>query len=125
MSIKDFFTKLINKELSPECNINIASSKEIERIEISETPTSITFQVSLNCGIIELTTNVGIHIHYRLKPDDVTFAFMPRQNGFTILMQNARRSQLHLPTFSQSDKMNRKQILRNDLVEWIHNHGEG
>jgi hypothetical protein len=37
MSLKDFFTKLINKELSPECNIDVVSSEEIERVEISKT----------------------------------------------------------------------------------------
>ena len=125
MSIKDFFTKLVNKEISLECNIAIASSEEIERVELSETITSITTQVSLNCGIMELTTSVGIHIHYRLKTDDIISALVPRQNGFTILMQNAHRFQLHLPIFSQSDKINRKQTLRNDLVDWIHNNGGG
>ena len=125
MSIKDFFTKLVNKEISPECNIAIVSSEEIKHVELSETLTSVAIQVSLNCGIIELTTSVGIHIHYRLKTDDIISASVPRQNGFTILMQNACRSQLHLPIFPQSDKVNRKQMLRNDLVDWIHNHGGG
>jgi len=40
MMIEDFFIKLITKELSPECNIIILSSEIIERIEISETPTT-------------------------------------------------------------------------------------
>ncbi|PKY54748.1 hypothetical protein RhiirA4_473730, partial [Rhizophagus irregularis] len=70
MSIKDFFTKLVNKELSPECNIAVTSSEKIERVELSETPTSIAIQVSINCNIIELTRNIGIHLHYRLKSDD-------------------------------------------------------
>ncbi len=124
ISIKDFFIKLVNKELSPDCNITITSSEEIERVELSETPAAVATQVSLNCDIIELTKNVGIHIHYRLKTDDIIPVPIP-QNGFTILMQNARKSQLHLPTFPQSEKINRKQTLRNDLVDWIHNHGGG
>ncbi|RIA93599.1 hypothetical protein C1645_819110 [Glomus cerebriforme] len=57
MSIKDFFTKLVNKELSPKCNIAV-SSEEIEHVKLSETLTSVTTQVSLNCGIIELITSV-------------------------------------------------------------------
>src|SRR5271154_4596141 len=40
-------------------------------------------------------------------------------------MQNACRSQLYLPIFSQSRKSNRKQILRNNLVDWIKHHGSG
>lgn len=40
-------------------------------------------------------------------------------------MQNACRFQLYLPTFSQSSKINHKQILCNDLVNWIQNHGGG
>ncbi len=35
------------------------------------------------------------------------------------MMQNAYRTQLYLPTFSQSGNPNRKQILRCDLVDWI------
>ena len=69
--------------------------------------------------------NIRIHIHYQLKTDDIISALIPRQNGFTILMQNAHSSQLHLPIFSQSNKINHKQTLRNDLVDWIHNHGGG
>jgi hypothetical protein len=125
MSIKDFFTKLINKELSPECNIDITSSEEIERVELSETPTAVTTQVSFNCNIIELTRSVGIHIHYRLKTDDHTASTSALPNSFTILMQNACKSQLYLPEFSQLGKINRKQALRNDLVNWIHRNGGG
>jgi hypothetical protein len=40
-------------------------------------------------------------------------------------MQNAYRTQLHLPTFSQSGKANRKQTLRCDLVDWIRLHNGG
>ncbi|CAB4385506.1 unnamed protein product [Rhizophagus irregularis] len=98
MSIKDFFTKLVNKELSPECNIAVTSSEKIERVELSETPTSIAIQVSINSTQVQ-------------------------SNGFTILMQNAHKFQLHLPTFPQPEKVNRKQKLRNDIVDWIHSHG--
>jgi hypothetical protein len=116
MSIKDYFTKLVTKEISSECNIAVSSSEEIERVEISETPAAVATQVSPNCGIIELTTNVGIHIHYRLKTNDIDSTLVSQQNSFTVLMQNARRSQLYLPIFSQSGKMNCKQILQNDLI---------
>jgi len=50
---------------------------------------------------------------------------IPQQNSFMIMMQNARRTQLYLPTFSQSGKANRKQILRSDLVDWIRLHNGG
>jgi len=124
MTIKDFFVKLINRELSPESNIVVTDSEVIERVEISETQTAVATQVSLKCGIIEVTTNMGIHIHYRLKTDDdITSDLVPRQNSFMILMQNAR--QTHLPTFSQSENTNRKQKLRSDLIGWIHHHGGG
>ncbi|GBC32615.2 hypothetical protein GLOIN_2v1880501 [Rhizophagus irregularis DAOM 181602=DAOM 197198] len=122
MSLKDFFMKLVNKEISPECNIAVTSSEEIERIELSEALAASATQASLNCNIIELTKGVGIYIHYRLKTD-ITTATPASQNGFAILMQNARKSKLYLPTFPQSG--NRKQTLRNDLVDWIHNNGGG
>ncbi|CAG8783096.1 18968_t:CDS:2, partial [Rhizophagus irregularis] len=86
MSVKDFFIKLVNKELFPECNIALANSEEIERVELNETPTAIATQVSPSCNIVKLTKRT--------------------LNGFTILMQNARKSQLYFPIFSQSNKIN-------------------
>ena len=71
MTIKDFFEKLITKELSPESNIVITNSEIIDHAEISETPTATTIQVSLNCSIMELKTSIGKNIHYRLKTDDI------------------------------------------------------
>ncbi|GET03004.1 hypothetical protein GLOIN_2v1763419 [Rhizophagus clarus] len=75
MFIKDFFIKLINKKILPECNIAMTNFEEIERIELSKTLTAVVTQVSPNCNIIELTRSVGgIHIHYRLKTDDIVSA---------------------------------------------------
>ena len=125
MTIKDFFTKLVNKEISSKCNISVTNSEEIEYVELSKTPVSVTIRISLNYNIIEFTKSVGIHMHYRLKVDDAIFDLKPQQNSFMILMQNAYRNRLYLPTFSQLDKINRKLILRNNLVNWIHNHGGG
>src|SRR5581483_4975773 len=84
MSIKDYFTKLVTKEISSECNIDVLSSEEIEHVEIGETPATVATQVSPNCGILELTIYVGIHIHYRLKTDDIDSTLVPQQNSFTI-----------------------------------------
>src|SRR6266498_2348459 len=123
MTIKDFFVKLTTGEISPECSFAVTSSEVIEHVELSETLVSVITRVSINCGIIELTTRVGINIHYRPKADVNTIPL--EQDSFTILMRNAHRSQLYLPTFSQLRKVNRKQILRGDLVDWIHNHGDG
>jgi hypothetical protein len=126
MTIRDFFVKLVTKELSPECSIAVPISEIIERVDLSETPISIATQVSLNCSIIELTSNIGIHVHYRLKNDNDTIPeLVPQRNSFTIMMQNAYRTQLHLPTFSQSGKANRKQTLRCDLVGWVALHNAG
>src|SRR3954462_13138430 len=127
MTIKDFFVKLVlTKELSPECGINIAASEVIERVELSETPASAATQVSPDCIIIELTSSIGVHIHYRLKNDTrIVSDLVPQRNSFMIMMQNAQRAQLYLPNFSQSGKANRKQILRCDLVDWIHLHNGG
>ena len=49
MTVKDFFVKLVTKELSFECNIAVTSSEVIERVELSETPVSVAIQASLNC----------------------------------------------------------------------------
>ncbi|CAG8733635.1 uncharacterized protein OCT59_007701 [Rhizophagus irregularis] len=126
MMLKEFFEKLVTKELSPECNIPVTTSEVAEHAELSETPVSVATQVSLNCSIMELTASIGVHIHYWLKNDiDIIPNFIPQRNSFTIMMQNAYRTQLYLPTFSQSGKPNRKQILRCDLVDWIHLHNGG
>ncbi|GBC06691.1 hypothetical protein RclHR1_00070058 [Rhizophagus clarus] len=125
MSIKDFFIKLVNKEISSECNIAMTNFEEIERVELSKISTAIVTQVSPNCNIIELTRSVGeIHIHYRLKTDDIVSALV-LHNSFTIMMQNAQRFQLYLPKFSQSERTNCKLELCNDLINWIQRHGKG
>src|SRR3954470_6082349 len=69
MTIKDFFVKLITGEISSEYSIAIISSKIIERVELSKIQVSAVIQVSVNCGIIKLTINVKINIHYQLKTD--------------------------------------------------------
>jgi hypothetical protein len=126
MSVKDFFIKLVTKEISSECNVAMMSFDEIERVEISETPATIATQVNFNCGIIELTTSVGIRVHYLLKSDNtINTTLVPQRNGLTILMENAHRSRLYLPTFSQLEKINRKQVLRNDITDWVRNHNGG
>jgi len=126
MTIEDFFVKLITKELSPECNIVVTSSEVIERVEISETPVAVATQVSPICSIMKLTISIGICIQYRLKTDDNIISNpITQQNGLMILMQNARQTQLHLPTFLQSGRSNRKQKLRSDLVDWIHRYDGG
>ena len=85
MTIRDFFVKLITKELSPECSIAITISEIIERVELSETSLSIATQVSPECSIIELTSNIGIHVHYRLKNNNDTIPDLaPQLNSFTI-----------------------------------------
>jgi len=74
---------------------------------------------------MELTTSIEKNIHYRLKTDDVIPNLVPQRNSLMILMQNACQIQLHLPIFLQSEKSNRKQKLRNDLVDWIQCYGGG
>ncbi|CAG8509016.1 40401_t:CDS:2 [Gigaspora margarita] len=71
MKIKDFFVKLTTRELSPECNIDIIDPETIDSAEISKIQDTTTTQVSPNCNIIEVTTSVGIYVHYQLKTDKV------------------------------------------------------
>ncbi|PKY60554.1 hypothetical protein RhiirA4_484384 [Rhizophagus irregularis] len=117
--IESFFEKLITKEISPECGITIEVSEVIERVELSETSASTATKVSPDCNIIELTSSMGVHIHYRLKNDTTaTPDLIPQRNCFMIMMQNAHRTPMHLPTFAHSVKANRKQFIVN-LVETI------
>ncbi|CAG8633361.1 11116_t:CDS:2 [Ambispora leptoticha] len=125
MTIQDFFIKLTTGELSSERNLDIIDPETIERIEISKTQDATATQVSPNCNIIEVTTNVGIYVHFRLKTDIVKSNLEPQRNYFTILMQNAHRAKLYFPTFSQLEKSNRKLNLRSDIVDWIRRHGGG
>ncbi|CAG8812894.1 39069_t:CDS:1, partial [Gigaspora margarita] len=70
MTIKDFFVKLTTGKLSSECNIGTISPEAIERVELSNTPTTGATQVSLNCNIMEVTTAIGIYIYYHFKTED-------------------------------------------------------
>ncbi|CAG8759803.1 13805_t:CDS:1 [Racocetra persica] len=117
MTIKEFFVKLTTGELSSDCNIDIINPETIERVEISKVQDVTATQVSINCNIIEVTTSVGIYMHYRLKTENPNFNSKQQRNIFTILMQNACRTQLYFPTFVQSEKSNRKQKLLSDIVE--------
>ena len=69
MIVKDFFLKLITKEISSESGIAIKVSEVIEHVELSEALMLIATQVSSDCAIIKLTSSVGVHIHYQLKND--------------------------------------------------------
>ncbi|CAG8834796.1 12969_t:CDS:2, partial [Gigaspora margarita] len=120
MTIKDFFVKLITGKLLSECNIGTISSKAIEHVELSNTPTTSATQVSLNCNIMEVTTAIGIYVHYHLKTEDtINSNLASQQNSFAILIQNTYRTQLYLPTFQQSGNMKYKQKLHSDIVEWV------
>ncbi|GBB90966.1 hypothetical protein RclHR1_18020004 [Rhizophagus clarus] len=93
MTIKEFFVKFVlTKELFPKCIINIAASEVIERVKLSETPVSTATQISFECGIIELTSSIGVHIYYQLKNDTKMIPdLVPQRNSFMIMMQNAHR----------------------------------
>ncbi|CAG8695800.1 33349_t:CDS:2, partial [Racocetra persica] len=125
MMIKDFFVKLTTGEISPECNIDRISPEAIDHIEISNAPTTGATQISLDCNIIDVTSSLGIYIHYWLKTDDITNSNLTSQhnNVFSILMQNAYWTQKYLPTFQQSENTNRRHKLHNEIVDWIQRHG--
>ncbi len=74
MTIKDFFVKLVTKELSLKYGIAVTISEVIECVELSKILVSVVTQVSLNCGIIELTSSIGVYIHYQLKSNNDTFS---------------------------------------------------
>jgi hypothetical protein len=118
MTIKDFFIKLVlTKELSSECGINIAASEVIECVKLNKIPVLVATQISPNCGIIELTSSIGIYIYYQLKNNiRIIPDLIPKQNSFMIMMQSTHRTQLYLLTFSQSGNPNRKQTLYCNLV---------
>src|SRR4051812_23605079 len=62
ITIKDFFVKFVlTKELSSECDINIVTSEIIECVKLSKTLASAATQISSDCGIIELTSSIGVH----------------------------------------------------------------
>ncbi|CAG8790210.1 19682_t:CDS:2, partial [Racocetra persica] len=101
MTIKDFFDKLIIGEISPECNISIDPSETIDHIELSQMldAGATTIQASLHCEIIESTKAFGLNTHYYLKTSDIVTS--------------------HLVP------LNNKQVLYNDIIEWIHQNGRG
>ncbi|CAG8807175.1 18938_t:CDS:1 [Gigaspora margarita] len=125
MSIKEFFNKLIIDEISPDCNISINSFKTIDYIELSQTIVSgaTTIQASSHCQIIESTKVFGLNIYYHLNISDIiTFHLVPCQNALKILMQTQKKILLSL---LQYKKLDNKQVLYNDIIEWIHQNGRG
>ncbi|CAG8839508.1 23352_t:CDS:2, partial [Gigaspora margarita] len=123
MTIQEFYNKIIKEQATEEFSVKIDSS-DIEFVEISKSQNAVATKASLNCNIIELINSFGINIHYHLKSDQ-TLPPSSFQNGLSIIMKNAQRDQLYLPVFSQPSKPNRKQILQQDIVNWIKNNGSG
>ncbi|RIB27040.1 hypothetical protein C2G38_2161561 [Gigaspora rosea] len=120
MTIQEFFNKLVTQQITEETIINIDSLEVIDCVELSKSTNTVAVQASLNCSIVELTSNFGVNVHYHLKTDDSPT--LPLQNCFTIMMQNAQRNQLYLPNSSYC-KPNRKQLLQQDIIDWIGHNG--
>ncbi|CAG8540203.1 25712_t:CDS:2 [Gigaspora rosea] len=101
MSIKEFFDKLIIGEISPDCDISVSPFKTIDHIELSQTLVAgaTTIQASPHCQIIESTKAFGLNIHYCLNTSDMITS--------------------HLAP------LNNKQVLYNDIIEWIRQNGGG
>jgi len=56
-------------------------------------------------------------------PEDYQPPLQKEKDAFKILVSNS--TQLALPFFKLSKKTNKKELLRQDIVEWIKNHGRG
>ncbi|CAG8806570.1 18961_t:CDS:1, partial [Racocetra persica] len=125
MTIKEFFDKLIIGEISSEYDISISFSETIDRIELSQTlgAGATTIQASSHCEIIESTKAFGLNIHYRLKTSDIIiFHLVLCQNALEILIQTQKKNFLLSPL--QYKRLNNKQVLYNDIIEWICQNGE-
>ncbi|RIB03172.1 hypothetical protein C2G38_2225862 [Gigaspora rosea] len=124
MSIKEFFDKLIIGEISPDYDISVSPFETIDRIELSQTLVAgaTTIQASPYCQIIESTKAFGLNIHYRLNISDmITSHLAPCQNALKILMQTQKK--IFLPSPLQYKRLNNKQVLYNDIIEWIRQNG--
>ncbi|CAG8605760.1 3788_t:CDS:1, partial [Racocetra persica] len=126
MSIREFFDKLIDREILPECDINIDPFEIIESIELSQSIGATAIQASFNCKIIEITKTFGVNIHYHLKFNNPTTSHsVSLPNALEILMRNSYKKQIYIPSSLKSTRLNRKNILYNDIIECIHKHGGG
>ncbi|CAG8442551.1 3551_t:CDS:2 [Scutellospora calospora] len=131
MTLKEFFYKLVNNEISPDTLVNVGDFEQIKCIDLSKSinPPMNTTQTSPDCKIIELTSKFGKNVHYHLHNDGVQYSNLDKydkyKNGFDIIMQSSQNKQFYVPNFSYSSKSNRKQLLRHDIVKLIQNHKIG
>ncbi|CAG8523511.1 4076_t:CDS:2, partial [Scutellospora calospora] len=124
MTIQEFYDKIVIDQITEEFNVDVNSSDIIEYVEISKSQNTFATKTNLNCNIIELINNFGINIHYHFKSDQ-SLPPSSFQNGLSIIMKHVQRDQLYLPIFSQPSKPNRKQILQQDIINWIKDNGGG
>ncbi|CAG8670957.1 1239_t:CDS:1, partial [Ambispora leptoticha] len=112
MTLKEFFYKLVNNEISPNTLVNVGDFEQIKRIDLSKSinlPMNTT-QTSPNCKIIELTSEFGKNVHFHLHNDRVQYSNLDKydkyKNGFDIIMQSSQNKQFYVPNFSYSSKSN-------------------
>ncbi|CAG8806607.1 44727_t:CDS:2, partial [Gigaspora margarita] len=123
ITIQEFYDKIIKEQTTKKFSVKVDSS-EIEFVEINKSQNAVATKANLNCNIIELINSFGINIHYYLKSNQ-TLPPSSFLNGLSIIMKNVQQDQLYLPVFSQPSKPNQKQILQQDIINWIKNNGSG
>ncbi|CAG8773665.1 38873_t:CDS:1, partial [Gigaspora margarita] len=109
-------------QITEEFNVKINFSNIVEYVEISKSPNTIVTKTNLNYNIIELINNFRINIHYYLKSNQSS-PLLSFQNGLSIIMKNTQRDQLYLLVFLQPFKPNWKQVLQQDIINWIKDNG--
>ncbi|CAG8773308.1 23452_t:CDS:1, partial [Cetraspora pellucida] len=84
MTLKKFFYKLVNNEISPDTLVNVGDFEQIKRIDLSKSidPLMNTTQTSPDCKTIELTSNFGKNVYYYLHNDGVQYSNLDKYDKY-------------------------------------------
>ncbi|CAB4431161.1 unnamed protein product [Rhizophagus irregularis] len=123
-SLCEFFHSLAIGQVSPEVFINKDYHEFLLKTKVGDSVKGEFFDVNIQCKFNEIAQNFGNFFLFELQiPEDYQLPLQKEKNVFEILISNS--TQLSLPSFKLSKKLNRKDLLRQDMVEWIKKNGGG
>jgi hypothetical protein len=80
--------------------------------------------INIQCELNKILQTFGNFVLFELQiPEDYQPLIQQEKNAFKILIFSS--AQLALPSFQLLKKPNKKDLLHQDLVEWIKNNGDG
>jgi hypothetical protein len=124
-SLYEFFHLLATGKISPEVFIDRNYHDFPLKAKIGSSLKDEFVNVNIQCELSEILQSFGNFVLFELQiPEDYNHApIQEEKNAFKVLISSS--AQLVLPSFQLPKKPNKKDLLRQDLIEWIKDNGGG